>query len=207
MIIDVHFSSELRFSAKDPFYNEKKKKNNKICIISRVRDDAIIQAATDAATKRTIPPLSRTIYHMRKVLSKQKRKDIESLIRKGQSERVICSRLGVSRKSVENKRKKMGDAPYSRKGGRKQVLAAAAKRKCDRLYSSGECDTISEVTTAISTELNKPISRYTVARALADSGVTSKKKKKACCCQKKTGRRDSLLLESTSIGRPTIGGR
>lgn len=160
-------------------------KNIILYIIHTELNDATLNSDIDTASTSSVLWFIRTSYHMPKLLSKQKHKDIQSLIRKGLSERVICSRLGVSRKSVQNKRKTMRDAPPPFKGGRKQLLAPAAKRKCVRLYTSGECDTVSEVTTAISTELNKPISRYTVARALSVLGVTSKKKKKAALLSEK----------------------
>jgi len=58
------------------------------------------------------------------------------------------------------------------------------------------------------TETHKPISRDTVARALAEFGVVSKKKKKATLLSEKNRKnQDSLLHESTSIGLVMIGGR
>ena len=122
---------------------------------------------------------------MPKLLTKQKHKDVEALVRRGLTEREISSRVGVSRKTVQNVRKRIANAPSPPKRGRKLKLSHPAKRKCVRLYSSGECDTVTEVKEAMDEEIHDTVSRRTVARALAEFGVKSRKKKKVPMLSKK----------------------
>ena len=122
---------------------------------------------------------------MPKLLSNQKHKDVEALLRRGLTERAISCRLKVSRRTVQNVRRKMRDVPLACKKGIKSKLSPAAKRRCIRLYTCGECDTVTEVTEAIEKELGLSISRRTVGRALAEFGVHSRKKKKVPLLSKK----------------------
>jgi len=122
---------------------------------------------------------------MPKLLSKQKHNDVEALVRRGLSERKISSRVGVSRKTVQNVRKRIIDAPPPPQRGRKSKLSRPDKRKCVRLYTSGECDTVTEVKEALEEEIQLAVSRRTVARALAEFRVKSRRKKKVPMLSKK----------------------
>ena len=115
---------------------------------------------------------------MPRLLSRQKLKDVEALIRKGLTERVICIKLSVSRKTVQNVRRRIGTVISRNKRGRKPKLGPAAKRRCVRLYTSGECDTVTDIKTKIQPEIQSPVSRRTITRALAEFSVTPTKKKK-----------------------------
>jgi transposase len=103
--------------------------------------------------------------------------NIKALLAKGLGTREIANRLKVSQTSVQKVRNSCRRGLPQPKIGRPKKLSARGKLACVRSITSGRAKTATDVAKNLDKDLQLSVSRYTVARALKESGMRSAEKK------------------------------
>ena len=101
-----------------------------------------------------------------KELSAQILRDVLNLLANGLSSRLVASRLGIGRSTVDNIRKNASNPPPVLPKGRKKILTPQHIRFLDRHMQHNPFTSIREASQVLKAQYNVQVSKATVRRAL-----------------------------------------